>query len=282
MHLLRTLHDMRGWQHLEKGAGRSIGFVPTMGYLHEGHLTLCQRARAENDRVVASIFVNPLQFGPSEDLSRYPRDEAGDLLRLEAVGVDAVFLPLPEQMYPPGFSTTVEVADLTDTLCGGNRPGHFRGVTTVVSTLFHLVGPDRAYFGLKDYQQWLVIRRMVRDLAMEVEIIGVPTVREPDGLAMSSRNAYLSPQARKAARVLSRALSEARALFEAGERSPLALRNQLLEVLGREPMADAEYAEVVDAETLTPPASGRPFLLALAVRIQGTRLIDNMVLEPSS
>jgi pantoate--beta-alanine ligase len=278
MQRIRTVADMHAWRRAEKAAGRSIAFVPTMGFLHEGHLTLCREARAKADRLVVSIFVNPLQFGPSEDLSRYPRDEAGDLVKLESVGVDVVFLPTPEEMYPPGFCTEVNVQGLTANLCGASRPTHFRGVATVVARLFNLVGPDRAYFGLKDYQQCLVIRRMVQDLGMDLEVIGVPTVREPDGLAMSSRNAYLTPEGRRAALVLSRSLAVAREAYAAGERDPVTLRHRVLETLAREPLAVVDYTEVVDAGTLQPASPDRPMLVALAVRIQSTRLIDNTVL----
>lgn len=283
MHIIRTLQDLHTWRQQQQSTGRSIGFVPTMGYLHEGHLTLCRVARPEVDVLAVSIFVNPLQFGPNEDLSRYPRDEAGDLARLELVGVDMVFLPTPESMYPKGFATSVEVEGLTAGLCGASRPGHFKGVTTVVCKLLNLVGCRRAYFGLKDYQQFQVIRKMVEDLCIDAQVVGVPTVREADGLAMSSRNAFLTPSGRQAALVLSRALREARAAYDAGERDADALRAVALDVLQQEPAASVVYLEVVDFQTLQTPSPERPQLMAMAVMVDKTRLIDNTVLggEPN-
>lgn len=276
MEIIRTLEDLHVWRSSQKRAGRSIGFVPTMGYLHEGHLTLCRTGRPQVDILAASIFVNPLQFGPTEDLSRYPRDEEGDLAKLASVGVDMVFMPTPQNMYPDGFATSVEVVGLTDGLCGASRPGHFKGVTTVVNKLFNLVGADKAWFGLKDYQQFQVIRKMVLDLCMPIEVVGVPTVREADGLAMSSRNAYLSPAGRKAAVVLSRALTRASHAYRAGERSPEALLTLAREVIDAEPMAQIDYVELVDAETLLFPTPERPMQMALAVKVEKTRLIDNL------
>jgi pantoate--beta-alanine ligase len=279
---MRVIEDaaaMQAWSDEARRAGWRIGFVPTMGYLHDGHLSLCREARRRADRTVTSIFVNPLQFGPSEDLARYPRDPEADARRLHACGVDALYLPSAETMYPPGFQTEVTVTGVTQGLCGRSRPGHFRGVTTVVAKLFNAVKPHVAVFGEKDFQQLLAIRRMVADLDFDVEVLGMPIVREPDGVAMSSRNAYLSAPERRAARCLSRALGAARAALESGERRCAALLERAREVLDAEPLARVDYAEIVDAETAQPAdAIDRPVLLALAVFIGATRLIDNAVL----
>lgn len=278
MQVIRTVSELVTWRNAQRAAGRRIGFVPTMGYLHDGHLALCRTARPEVACLAASIFVNPLQFGPTEDLSRYPRDEAGDLAKLASVGVDMVFLPTPEEMYPAGFATQVSVEGLTEGLCGASRPGHFAGVTTVVCKLFNLVGAQAAYFGLKDYQQFKVIEKLVQDLCMDVQVFGVPTVREADGLAMSSRNAYLSAKGRQAAVVLSRALSQAERLYQAGERHPETLEAAARAVIAQEPLAVVEYVEVVDADTLQRPKSPSRLVMALAVKVEKTRLIDNRVL----
>ncbi len=251
-----------------------------MGALHEGHLTLCRRAREENACVAASIFVNPAQFGPREDLAAYPRDIDGDLAKLEQGGVDLVFLPSADEIYPPGFDTWVEPGDVAVRLEGAARPGHFRGVATVVLKLLNIVQPDRAYFGQKDAQQLAVIRRMVRDLNVPVAIVPVATVRSPDGLALSSRNAYLSPDERQAALVLSRTLLRAQQLFACGERSGDALRAVMTQTVASEPLARGEYVSVADADKLTELESAQPGALAsLAVRIGTTRLIDNVLLE---
>lgn len=257
-----------------------LGFVPTMGYLHEGHLSLVRRAREECASVVVSIFVNPTQFGPQEDLARYPRDLPRDLGLLEPLGVDVVWTPTVEEMYPPGYQTWVIVEKLTQPLEGAMRPGHFRGVTTVVSKLFNAVQPQKAYFGQKDAQQAAVIRQMTRDLSYPIEIIVCPTVREPDGLAMSSRNTYLSPAERQAARVLYRALSAARTAYIQGERDAERLRQIMRQVLGEEPLAQVQYVSCADYETLEELEEVRgKALLSLAVFIGKTRLIDNVVLE---
>lgn len=278
MQVIRTVSELVTWRNAQRAAGHRIGFVPTMGYLHDGHLKLCRTARPEVARLAASIFVNPLQFGPTEDLSRYPRDEAGDLAKLASVGVDMVFLPTPEEMYPAGFATQVSVEGLTEGLCGASRPGHFAGVTTVVCKLLNLVGAQAAYFGLKDYQQFKVIEKMVQDLCMDVQLFGVPTVREADGLAMSSRNAYLSAQGRQAAVVLSRALTQAEHLYQAGERHPETLQAAARAVIAQEPLAVVDYVEVVDADTLQQPKNTSRLVMALAVKVEKTRLIDNRVL----
>jgi pantoate--beta-alanine ligase len=279
MQLATTVADMRQRRVAMKG---SVGLVPTMGYLHEGHLSLARYARAESDHVVASIFVNPTQFGPQEDYQRYPRDPERDLRLLEAEGTDVVFMPSAEEMYPAGFDTWVEVgASLTGRLEGVARPGHLRGVTTVVAKLFEIVRPHRAYFGRKDAQQLAVVRRMVADLNMDIEIVGVPTMREADGLAMSSRNSYLSREERRAAIVLWRSLCRAKELFDGGERRAETIRQAMHAVLGEEPLAQVEYVSVADAATLQElERIAGAALVSLAVRLGRTRLIDNVTLEP--
>lgn len=262
-----------------KKNGASVGLVPTMGFLHEGHLTLMRTAKRENDFVVASIFVNPIQFGPNEDLRTYPRDLERDSKLAESAGVDLVFNPTVEEMYPEGYNTYVEVQKITDVLCGATREGHFRGVATVVMKLLNIVQPDRAYFGQKDYQQLKVIERMVSDLNMQVRIVPVPIVRETDGLAMSSRNTYLSPEERKSALILNQALANAQQLLDAGVVSGSELQQRTAQFIEGTPHAQIDYVAVVDAETLQPVDSIREkVLLALAVRIGKTRLIDNSVL----
>jgi pantoate--beta-alanine ligase len=262
--------------------GRTIGLVPTMGALHAGHLSLIEAARAETDYVVVSIFVNPTQFGPKEDLNRYPRPLERDLELCGAAGVDLVFHPRPEGMYPPDYRTFVEVTALQDVLCGASRQGHFRGVATVVLKLFNLVQPDRAYFGQKDAQQARIIQQMVRDLNVPVEVRVCPIVREADGLALSSRNDYLEAEERRQATVLYRALNEARRRIGAGERDPAVVRQVMVEQIASVPGAVLDYAAVVVADTLQAPAqivAERPILLALAVRFGGTRLIDNLLIQ---
>jgi pantoate--beta-alanine ligase len=263
-----------------RARGRSIGLVPTMGYLHEGHLSLVRECRKRADVTVVSIFVNPLQFGPQEDFRRYPRDPERDASLLEKEGVDILFLPADGDMYPEGYRTSVEVAGLQDKLCGRLRPGHFKGVATVVLKLFNIVRPDYAFFGQKDAQQVVVLRRMAKDLNMDVEIRALPIIREPDGLAMSSRNTYLSAEERRAAIVLSRSLEEARRMFEKGERAASLIRQRLLRAIASEPLAKMDYAEVVDPSSLEPVEriEGRA-LVALAVSIGKTRLIDNTILD---
>jgi pantoate--beta-alanine ligase len=257
-----------------------MGLVPTMGYLHEGHLSLVRRAREECDHVAVSIFINPTQFGPAEDLSKYPRDLERDLSLLEPLGVDLVWMPTPEIMYPPGYQTWVEVEGITRPLEGAMRPGHFRGVTTVVAKLFTGVQPQRAYFGQKDAQQAAVIRQMTRDLNFPIEIVVCPIVREPDGLAMSSRNVYLEPEQRRAATVLYRALNAAKAAYENGERDAEKLRGKMKDALADEPLAEAQYVSCADYDTLEEldTVTGKA-LLSMAVFIGKTRLIDNMILE---
>lgn len=263
-----------------RARGRTIGLVPTMGYLHEGHLSLVRECRKRANVTVASIFVNPLQFGPQEDFRRYPRDPERDASLLEEEGVDILFLPADGEMYPEGYRTSIEVAGLQDKLCGRSRPGHFKGVATVVLKLFNIVRPDYAFFGQKDAQQVVVLRRMAEDLNMDVEIRALPIIREPDGLAMSSRNTYLSSEERRAALVLSRSLEEARRTFKNGERAASQIRERLLSTIASEHLARIDYAEVVDPSSLEPVEriEGRA-IVALAVYIGKTRLIDNTILD---
>jgi pantoate--beta-alanine ligase len=262
--------------------GLRVAVVPTMGYLHEGHLSLLRAARAAADVVVLTIFVNPTQFGPNEDLARYPRDEAGDLAKALPTGVDLAFCPEASAMYPPGSQTFVTVRELELPLCGQSRPGHFAGVATVVTKLFHLTQPHVAFFGQKDYQQLALIRRMVRDLDLGIEIVGLPIVREPDGLAMSSRNVYLSTEARQQALALQRGLAAAEAAFLAGERSVAVLLEAARAPIVAQPLARIDYVELRDAEDLTEiDQVARPAVLALAVWVDKTRLLDNRVLRPA-
>lgn len=277
---MQVLESIPAFRRARLALPGSLGLVPTMGYLHAGHIALVKAARAACDQVAVSIFVNPTQFGPSEDFAAYPRDLARDLALLKEAGVDLVFTPSAETMYPPGFQTYVEVTDMTRPLEGARRPGHFRGVATVVTKLFNVIQPDRAYFGQKDAQQVAVIRRMTADLALPVEIVVVPTVREADGLAMSSRNVYLSPEQRAGAGILFRALSAARVLYIQGERHPESLRAVMRETLQTEPLARVDYVSAADADTLAEldsPTDG-PILLSMAVFFGRTRLIDNLIL----
>jgi pantoate--beta-alanine ligase len=279
MPVLTTPAAIRRWRASRTG---SVGFVPTMGFLHEGHLSLVHRARDENVSVVVSIFVNPAQFGPNEDFERYPRDEVRDLALLSEASVDAVYLPSAGEMYPPGYQTYVDVEQVTQPLEGASRPGHFRGVATVVLKLFNAVTPDRAYFGRKDAQQLRVIQRMTRDLHLATEIVPCDIVREPDGLAMSSRNVYLTPEQRAAAPVLRRALLEARDAFAAGERDAESLRRSVHARISAGPRAAIEYVSLAEDSTLA-ELHGTvivPALLSLVVRFGKTRLLDNVELAP--
>ena len=277
MIIATTLEELRSARLLLDGP---VGFVPTMGFLHAGHISLVRRARDECKSVVVSIFINPTQFGPNEDLSKYPRDLDRDLRLLEEAGADLVWTPTPEVMYPPGFQTWVEVQEMTQPLEGAQRPGHFLGVTTVVAKLFNAVQPTKAYFGQKDAQQAAVIRQMVRDLNFPIEIVVCPIVREPDGLAMSSRNVYLGIEQRKAATVLFRALGAAKNEFEKGERDAEKLRRKMKDVIASEPLAQMQYVSCADYNTLEElqTVTGKT-LLSMAVFFDGTRLIDNFVLE---
>jgi pantoate--beta-alanine ligase len=257
-----------------------VGLVTTMGALHAGHIALVNEARRDNDAVIVTIFINPTQFAANEDLSKYPRDLPGDLEMLRAAGVDLVFTPTPEMMYSPGFQTWVEVTEVSQGLEGAHRPGHFKGVTTIVAKLFNLTQPRVAYFGQKDAQQVAVIKQMVRDLNFPLDIAVMPTLREADGLAMSSRNVYLSPQQRAGASVISHALSAASDAYAAGERAPFALRQAMLNVLLTEALAEPDYMSVADAATLREldAATNNPLLLSMAVKFGATRLLDNMLL----
>ncbi len=276
-HVIRTRAELRA---ALAEVDRPVGLVPTMGWLHDGHLSLIARARAESSTVVVSIFVNPRQFGETTDFTLYPRNEARDIEICEAAGADLVFAPSVDEVYPPGFDTVVSVGAIAGPLEGAARPGHFDGVATVVAILFALVGAERAYFGAKDAQQVRVIRRMALDLALPTAVIPCPTVREPDGLAMSSRNARLSPAGRAAAPVVHRALLAARDAWRAGERSADALRATMRTVLASEPSADVEYVSVADDDTLAElDTVDGPALLSTAVRFDGVRLIDNEVLS---
>jgi pantoate--beta-alanine ligase len=277
MKVLKTINEIK---QLRLKLAEPVGFVPTMGYLHEGHLALVRQARAENPSVVVSIFVNPTQFGPQEDFDRYPRDPQRDLALLEKEGVDIVFMPSVDEMYPPQFSSWVEVGKVAERLEGVSRPGHFRGVATVVARLFDIVQPNKAYFGQKDAQQLIVIKRMVADLDMNLQVVAVPTVREADGLAMSSRNTYLNPEERKAAVVLYQALTLAQKLYSEGEKDAQSIRQQMADLIQKQPLADIDYISIADAETLDELDEVKPpALVSLAVRIGKTRLIDNIVLE---
>ena len=274
---LTTIAAVRAVLDEARRAHASVGMVPTMGALHEGHLSLIRAARAENDLVVVSVFVNPTQFGPSEDLKKYPRDLERDRALCAEAGADLIFSPEVGEMYPEAFSTWVEVEGLTAGLCGRSRPGHFRGVCTVVTKLFNVCQPDRAYFGEKDAQQLAVITRMTRDLDMRVQIVPCPTVRESDGLAMSSRNARLTAEHRAQAPVLYRALCAARDLVSGGERDVAALDRAIREILAQAPAGLVDYVEIVDTDTLAPVATiARTCLIALAVKFGDVRLIDNI------
>ncbi len=279
---MKTVESIAAVREWRRRLGGRVGLVPTMGALHEGHLSLVRRARAECDHVAASLFVNPTQFGPREDLARYPRDLPRDRRLLEGTGCDLLFAPTPAEMYPDGFDTRVEPGAVAAPLEGERRPGHFSGVATVVLKLFHIFEPTRAYFGRMDAQQLAVIRKVVADHDVDVAVVPCDTVREPDGLAMSSRNAYLSPEERAAAPVLHRALLAARKRFEEGERDAETLRETMLEVLAKEPLARTDYVSVADPLTLRElerVATGA--LASLAVRFGSTRLIDNLSLGPS-
>ncbi len=265
---------------IAQGRPFSVGLVPTMGFLHEGHLSLARRARVENDLVVMSIFVNPTQFGPAEDLDRYPRDLDRDLSLAAGEGVDLVFHPSAEEMYAPGHCTWVDVEGLSEVLCGRARPGHFRGVATVVTKLFALCRPDRAYFGQKDAQQALIVRRMAADLDLGVEVVVCPIVRDADGVAMSSRNAYLTPQQRARAPILNRALRAAQHALESGERDAGAVKDAALKVLAEDPPDRVDYVEVVSADDLREPQVVRgEVVVAAAVFFGATRLIDNVLVK---
>jgi len=281
MEIIEKPGDMHAASAKLRAGGKALGFVPTMGCLHEGHLSLVRAAREDNGAVAVSIFVNPTQFGPNEDLGRYPRDMEGDLAKCRAEGVDLVFVPSAKNMYPAGAVSFVDLGGgITGRLCGASRPGHFRGVATVVAKLFNIVSPERAYFGAKDYQQTVVIRRMAHDLDFPVEVVVLPTVREPDGLAMSSRNSYLGPAERKAAAMVYAALGEAEALYLSGERRASAVAGRFRDAVSAQPLIEVEYASVADPDDLSPleTVTGGA-ILAVAARAGATRLIDNIALS---
>lgn len=276
MQVINTIAEMRK---LRRQLSEPVGFVPTMGYFHEGHLSLVRQARKENPTVVVSIFVNPTQFGPGEDFQDYPRDLNHDLELLEREKVDIVFVPSEEEMYPRDFNSWVDVEKVTERLEGASRPGHFRGVATICAKLFNIIQPTRAYFGQKDAQQAIVIKKMVADLNMNLEIVVVPTVRESNGLAMSSRNTYLNPEERQAATVLFKALSLARELWHGGEKDADKIRHQMTSLIQKEPLAKIDYVSIADANTMEELKKiDRPAIVFLAIRIGKTRLIDNVIL----
>ncbi|MBQ5559426.1 MAG: pantoate--beta-alanine ligase [Lachnospiraceae bacterium] len=280
MTVATTVKEVREQVKAWKKEGLTVGFVPTMGYLHEGHQSLIKRAVAENDRVVVSIFVNPMQFGPTEDLESYPRDLEKDSALVEATGANLIFHPEPEEMYTDGFCSFVDMSVLTEELCGLSRPIHFRGVCTVVSKLFHIVTPDRAYFGQKDAQQLAIIKRMVLDLNMDIEIVGCPIIREEDGLAKSSRNTYLSAEERKAALILSKTIKLGEEMVKNGETDAAKVVDAMKKNIEIEPLAKIDYVKIVDAMTMQQiPTIDRPILCAMAVYIGKTRLIDNFITE---
>lgn len=281
MKIMETAAEVRAQVQAWRREGLRVGLVPTMGYLHEGHQSLIDRAAADNDRVVVSIFVNPMQFGVGEDLESYPRDMERDAALCEQAGASLIFHPEPSEMYPEDFSSFVDMSTLTGGLCGKSRPIHFRGVCTVVSKLFNIVLPDRAYFGQKDAQQLAVIRHMVSDLSYGIEIVGCPIIREEDGLAKSSRNTYLNPEERQAALILNRSLSEGKQLLEDGETSAAVVRQKISRQIATEPLAKIDYVEVVDWKNLEPMDTvDKPILVAIAVFIGKTRLIDNFLFSP--
>ncbi|WP_302772086.1 pantoate--beta-alanine ligase [Anaerotignum lactatifermentans] len=280
MNIVKTISEVRNEVKNWRKQGLSVGLVPTMGYLHEGHKSLIDRACKENDKVVVSVFVNPTQFGPGEDLATYPRDIQRDAALCEDAGAALIFNPEPEEMYLDDFHTYVTMESLSDELCGKTRPIHFRGVCTVVSKLFHIVAPDRAYFGQKDAQQLAIIKRMVRDLNFDIEIVGCPIVRESDGLAKSSRNTYLNPEERKAALVLSKAVGLGQELIQKGERNADVIVEKMKQLIEEEPLAKIDYVQAVDAISIQPVAEIKgTVLVAMAVYIGKTRLIDNFIYE---
>lgn len=280
MKIVKTIEEVRNQVNEWRKQGLTVGLVPTMGYLHEGHASLIEASHKDNDRTVVSDFVNPIQFGPTEDLESYPRDIEHDAQIVEAHGGDLIFNPEPEEMYHEGFSSFVDMTVLTQELCGLSRPVHFRGVCTVVSKLFNIVKPDRAYFGKKDAQQLAVIRHMVDDLNIDIEIIGCPIVRETDGLAKSSRNTYLNEAERKAALILSKSVFLGMNMVKNGEKNCTVIINAMKQLISTEPLADIDYVKIVDCKTMQQILEiDRPALCALAVRIGKTRLIDNFFTE---
>ncbi len=281
METINSIGDLRKRLSLEREKGQTIGFVPTMGFFHRGHLELIKKARAENDLVVVSIFVNPTQFGPNEDYKKYPRNLKKDKKMASQIGVDYIFTPSADEIYPEDFSTYVKVEGMSNLLCGKYRRGHFRGVTTVVAILFNIVRPDRAYFGAKDYQQLVIIKRMVKDLNFGIEIREVPIVREKDGLAMSSRNEYLNPEERQVALVINKALRETKETFLQGQRHTGVILEKAEKVLNNEPAFKLEYLDICDAENLENINEiSKKAIVAVAGYVGQTRLIDNIILNP--
>lgn len=280
MKVVHTINEVREIVKNWKKEGLSIGFVPTMGYLHEGHKSLILKSVSENDKTVVSVFVNPTQFGPNEDLAKYPRDLLRDTKLVESAGADLIFNPEPSEMYPEHFTTTVNTSEVTEHLCGAKRPVHFGGVCQVLTKLFNIVTPNKAYFGQKDAQQLAVVKRFVRDLNFDIEIIGCPIIREDDGLAKSSRNTYLSPEERKAAPILYKSLLEGKKLIEAGERKASVIIKKITDVLNEEPLAKIDYVSIVDNQNIQPIEILKgEILVAIAVYIGTTREIDNFIYE---
>ncbi|HGE72064.1 TPA: pantoate--beta-alanine ligase [Candidatus Poribacteria bacterium] len=280
MKIITSPKEMQAYVKRARTDGKTVGLVPTMGAFHEGHLSLMRRARAENDIVVTSIFVNPTQFGPKEDYNAYPRDLENDSKMAEKIGVDVIFAPSVKDMYPQGYATFVNVERITEKMCGASRPGHFRGVATVVTKLFNIIPAHKAYFGQKDAQQCVVIKRMSEDLNFDIDIVILPTVRENDGLAMSSRNKYLSDEERRSALVLFKSLSMAKELIRSGELNSEKIRQKMLDIINAEPLARVDYISIVDAETLEDLNEIKDnTLIALAVFIGKTRLIDNIIID---
>lgn len=280
MKIITSPKEMQAYVKRARADGKTVGLVPTMGAFHEGHLSLMRRARAENDIVVTSIFVNPTQFGPKEDYNAYPRDLENDSKMAEKIGVDVIFAPSVKDMYPQGYATFVNVERITEKMCGASRPGHFRGVATVVTKLFNIIPAHKAYFGQKDAQQCVVIKRMSEDLNFDIDIVILPTVRENDGLAMSSRNKYLSDEERRSALVLFKSLSMAKELIRSGELNSEKIRQKMLDIINAEPLARVDYISIVDAETLEDLNEIKDnTLIALAVFIGKTRLIDNIIID---
>lgn len=280
MVIIDTVKDMQALSRRLRSEGRTIGFVPTMGSLHEGHLSLAKRSKQDNDVTIVSIFVNPAQFGPKEDFQQYPRDEEGDLKKLSSLAIDVVFIPEVSELYPEGFSTHIDIGNLGEKLCGISRPNHFQGVGLIVTKLFNSVNPDRSYFGQKDFQQTVIIKKLVRDLNFDINITVCPTVREHDGLAMSSRNRYLSPEERQAAPALYRALKHGQDLIEKGTVDGTHIRKAVETIVQSEPLVQIEYIEIVDITTLnTMEKIQIPVSICLAAKIGSTRLIDTIVVE---
>ncbi len=281
MHILKTIKDMQAFSNALKAKGKTIGFVPTMGALHEGHMSLLRRSTEENDVTVASIFINPAQFGPGEDFNRYPKDHKSDMEKLSTLSVEAVFLPDVAEIYPKGFSTFIYVGGIGNLLCGASRPDHFNGVATVVTKLFHIAMPDRAYFGQKDFQQTVVIKKVVRELGFDINIVVCPIIREDDGLAMSSRNSYLSDEERKSALLLNKALQYGETLIVSGKEGDIsAVKDKMKALLASDPLVKIDYVEIVGPQYLEKLQEVRvPAAICIAVNIGNTRLIDNIIVQ---